>query len=219
MSSSAKGKQPTVSAQRATAAYREYDHPERKSLINELLDNLSIHEHLHAEMQGFLWISDIRRLRSLVRESRVVRQEEDKMNDNSENESDDDEDYDDGEDEDDEMDIDDIDDIDDEDGEDEGDEGDDHSVIKALPILFRHGCEIVRVSETCRFVNLESCKFNADHLGFLGCSRARLRKVPAAPSKNLRPDEIDPRVRDNAEKEEVSSFPHQGQRCSCSSIF
>lgn len=87
MSSSAKGKQPTVSAQRATAAYREYDHTERQSLINELLDNLSIHEHLHAEMQGFLWISDIRRLRSLVRDSRVVRQEEDKMNDNSEDES------------------------------------------------------------------------------------------------------------------------------------
>lgn len=52
MSSSAKGKQLAFPAQRATAAYREYDHPERQFLINEPLENLNLHDQLHAEMQG-----------------------------------------------------------------------------------------------------------------------------------------------------------------------
>lgn len=52
---------------------------------------------------------------------------------------------------------------------------------------------------------------NVDYLGFLRCS-SRLRKVPVFPNESVRLDEIDPRVSDEAEKEQVTLFSHQDRK-------
>ena len=192
MSSSAKGKEPAVPAARATAAYREYDHPERQSLISELLDNLNLHNDLHAEIQGFLWLSDIQCLRGLALRSRGHKMRGKIGIEEGYNENDD---Y---EDEDDESDI--------NEGEKE-DEGEDNKGYRSpkpsLSLDFQVGYRGARVPETCKSVNdLNSSWSMLITLDFLGCTRARPHKDPVSPSK---------KGRDNTEKKEVSLFPHQGR--------
>lgn len=145
MSSSIKGKQFAVPARRATAAYREYDHPERQSLINELLDNLNLHDNLHAETQAFLWLSDIQCLRGLVLGSRDHKMRGKSEIENGYNKNDD---YGEKEDESDinegEADC---------DNEGEGDNKDYRIANSSLSLDFQCGYRSAWVSENCKSVN------------------------------------------------------------------
>ena len=145
MSSSIKGKQFAVPARRATAAYREYDHPERQSLINELLDNPNLHDNLHAETQAFLWLSDIQCLRGLVLGSRDHKMRGKSEIENGYNKNDD---YGEKEDESDinegEADC---------DNEGEGDNKDYRIANSSLSLDFQCGYRSAWVSENCKSVN------------------------------------------------------------------
>lgn len=142
MSSSTKGKEPAVPAERATAAYREYYHPERESLISELLDNLNLHNDLHAEIQGFLWLSDIQCLRGLALGSRDHKMRgkigiEEDYNENDDYENEDDES-----------------DINEAESEKEDEDNKGYRIPKpSLSLDFQGGYRSARVSETCKSIN------------------------------------------------------------------